>query len=76
MLRCEQKEGKVSAFSVKVLRYERRCFDVNEKKESVFFLWLKINKMISSTTKQVAADKGKITKVIEFYKSNSSLFLF
>jgi hypothetical protein len=31
--------------------------------------------MVSSTTKQMTPDKGKTTKVIEFYKSNSSIFL-
>jgi hypothetical protein len=31
---------------------------------------------VSTTTKQMTPDKGKTTKVIEFYKSNSSMFPF
>jgi hypothetical protein len=51
-----------------MLRCERRCFDVNEKKGSCFRLQLKINKVVSSTTKQTTVDEGKIAKVIVFYK--------
>jgi hypothetical protein len=48
---------------------------VNEKKGMCFCLPLKINMMVSSTTKQMTPDKGKTTRVIEFYKSNSSMVL-
>jgi hypothetical protein len=58
-----------------MLRYEQRCLDVKEKKGRSFRLQLKINMMVSSTTKQMTPDNGKTTKVIEFYKSNPSIFL-
>jgi hypothetical protein len=42
---------------------------MNEKREGVFRLRLKINMVVSSTAKQTTVDKGKIAKVIVFYKS-------
>jgi hypothetical protein len=41
---------------------------------SVFLLQLETNKVVSSTPKQTTADKGKITKVIIYYKSISLYF--
>jgi hypothetical protein len=61
-------KGPLSDFGPRMLRYERRCFDVNEKKEGVYRLRLKINKVVSSTTKQTTEDEGKTRKVIVFYK--------
>jgi hypothetical protein len=59
-----------------MLRYERRCFDVNEKKGRCFSPSTQNKQDDFVHTKQTTPDKGNNTKVIEVYKSNSSMFPF